>query len=149
MLRDMDVFRTFGDRIAVGATLTFYDECKSREWEPGAALPTDRLEILKILHDSGIKTFVSLEPVVEPEESLKLIEQTLLDNSVDHYKIGKLNNYRGLDKGVDWQEFLIQALKLLLPSKKQVYIKESLRAAASDVPLYENETDPQRYIVRA
>ena len=149
ILRDMDVFRTFGDRIAVGATLTFYDECKSREWEPGAALPTDRLETLKILHDSGIKTFVSFEPVVEPEESLTLIEQTLLDNSVDHYKIGKLNNYRGLDKGVDWREFLIRALKLLRPAKKQVYIKESLRAAAPDVPLYENETDPERYIVKA
>ena len=149
MLRDMDIFRAFGDRIAVGATLTFHDECKSREWEPDAALPADRLKALKILHDVGIKTFASFEPVVEPEESLKLIEQTLLDNSVDHYKIGKLNNYKGLDKGIDWREFLIRALKLLRPAKKQIYIKESLRCAASDLPLYENETDPERYIVRA
>ena len=149
MLRDMDIFRAFGDRIAVGATLTFHDECKSREWEPDAALPADRLKALKILHDVGIKTFASFEPVVEPEESLKLIEQTLLDNSVDHDKIGKLNNYKGLDKGIDWREFLIRALKLLRPAKKQIYIKESLRCAASDVPLYENETDPERYIVRA
>lgn len=93
MLRDLDIFKSFEDRITVGTTLTFLDEEKSKEWEPFASLPQERLETLKILHDSGIKTFASFEPTIEPSESLKLIKLTLEQNSVDHYKIGKLNNY--------------------------------------------------------
>ncbi|MEG2451208.1 MAG: radical SAM protein, partial [Clostridia bacterium] len=94
LLRDMDIFKAFGDRISVGCTLTFFDETKSKEWEPYASTPSERLETLKILHDNGIKTFASFEPTIEPEESLKLIKKTLEDNSVDHYKIGKINNYK-------------------------------------------------------
>lgn len=149
ILRDIDVFKSFQDRIAVGSTLTFFDEAKSLEWESGAACPSERLETLKILHENGIRTFASLEPVIEPAESLKLIEKTLEDDSVDHYKIGKLNNYKGLDKGVDWQKFLKDALSLLRPAKKQIYIKECLRELAPEVPLFEDEISPEKYIVRA
>lgn len=149
MLRDMDVFQDFGDRIMVGSTLTFFDKDKSREWEPNAALPAERLAVLLGLHSAGIKTFASFEPVIEPSESLKLIEKTLIDNSVDHYKIGKLNNYKGLDKGVDWQSFLRDALAMLRPAKKQLYIKACLREKAPDIEVFEDEVDPERYTVRA
>ena len=98
MLRDLDIFKEFGDRITVGATLTFLDDKKSKEWEPYASTPSERLETLKILHENGIKTFASFEPTIEPEESLALIHRTLEDNSVDYYKIGKINNYRSADK---------------------------------------------------
>ncbi|MBC8569857.1 radical SAM protein [Zongyangia hominis] len=148
MLKDIDVFQSFGKRICVGSTLTFFDDEKSLAWEPGAASPDERIQTLKVLHESGIRTFASFEPVIEPSESLRLIEKTLQDDSVDHYKIGKLNNYRGLDKGIDWQEFLKNVLALLRPAKKQIYIKECLRALAPDVPLFESETDSKRYIAR-
>lgn len=127
--------------------ITFFDEAKSSEWESGAASPTERLEVLKTLHYNGIKTFVSFEPVIEPDEALKLIEKTLNDNSVDLYKIGKLNNYKGLDKNVDWTKFLNSCLKLLRPSGKQIYIKKSLQPF-SDIKLNADETDPERYIVK-
>lgn len=149
MLREMDIFLAFGDRIMVGTTLTFFDIDKSKEWEPGAALPEERLAVLSQLHAAGIKTFASFEPVLEPCESLKLIEKTIIDNSVDHYKLGKLNNYKGLDRGVDWQGFLIDALALLRPAKKQIYVKQCLREHAPQTELYEDEIDPERYIVRA
>ena len=45
-LKDLDLFKKFGDRIWVGATLTFADESKSRHWESGAALPKERLDVL-------------------------------------------------------------------------------------------------------
>ena len=149
MLRDVDVYKSFGDRIMVGSTLTFFDIEKSKAWEPGASRPQERLETLSELHAAGIKTFASFEPVVEPAESLKLIEQTLKDNSVDHYKIGKLNNYKGLDRDVDWQNFLREAITMLRPAGKQLYIKKCLRDLAPDVQLFEDEIDPKRYIVRA
>ena len=149
MLRDLDVFREFGGRIMVGATLTFYDEEKSRGWEPGAASPQERLATLKALHGAGIRTFASFEPVLEPAESLALMERTLQDGSVHHYKVGKLNNYKGLDKGLDWPGFLREVLALLRPAGKQIYIKKALREAAPDVPLAKDEIDPERWMAQA
>jgi DNA repair photolyase len=149
MLRDVDMFQNFGPRIMVGCTLTFFDELKSRDWESGASLPEDRLETLQALHDTGVRTFASFEPVIEPSESLRLIERTLQDGSVDHYKVGKLNNYKGLDRDVDWQGFLREAIALLRPAGKQIYIKKCLRDLAPDVPLREDEIDPERWIARA
>lgn len=148
MLGDINLFKEFGERISVGSTLTFFDEAKSKEWEPGAALPTERCEALKEIHNQGVKTFASFEPVIEPMESLRLIEQTLHDDSVDHYKIGKLNNYKGLDKGIDWHSFLRDALAMIRPAEKQIYIKEDLRAITPEIQLYEDEIDPERYIVK-
>ncbi len=148
MLRDMDIFKAFGKRITVGTTLTFIDENKSREWEPFASTPSDRLETLKILHDNGIKTFASFEPTIEPSESIKLIERTLKDNSVDHYKIGKINHYRDADKWQDWRQYLIDCVSLLRPAKKQVYYKFCLRKLAPDVQLTKEEKNPDEFIIR-
>lgn len=149
MLRDIDVFKAFGDRIAVGTTLTFIDEQKSAEWEPFASRPEERLQTLKTLHDAGIKTFASFEPTIEPSESIKLIERTLKDNSVDHYKIGKINHYGNADKWQDWRQYLIDCVNLLRPANKQVYYKFCLRKLAPDVELTPQEKNPDEYIVRA
>jgi len=144
-LKDIELFKKFGDHIQLGATLTFLDEAKSFEWEPGAASPNERIETLKILHDENIKTFVSLEPVIEPAETLKLIEKTLEVDCVDIYKIGKINNYGGIDKNIDWTEFLTKCLSILRPSGKQIYIKHDLRLAAPSVKLYGNEVLPDEH----
>lgn len=138
-LKDLDVFKRFGKHIQIGATLTFLDEAKSAEWESGAAFPKERLETLNVLHKEGVQTFVSFEPVIEPKESLKLIEKTIADGSVDIYKVGKINHYQGLDKGVDWSWFLREALKMIRATGKRVYVKHDLRVAAHDVKLYGNE----------
>lgn len=147
-LKDLDIFKEFGEHIQVGTTLTFMDKEKSMEWEPGAAMPEERLQVLKKLHDEGIKTFVSFEPVIEPDESIKLIERTLKDNSVDVYKIGKINNYQGIDKKIDWNCFLSRALDLLRDTGKHIYIKHDLRVAANKVKLYGNEVLPDEYNVK-
>lgn len=148
MLRDLDIFKEFGDRITVGATLTFLDDKKSKEWEPYASTPSERLETLKILHENRIKTFASFEPTIEPEESLALIHRTLEDNSVDHYKIGKINNYRSADKWQDWAKYLEDCVKLLRPIGKQVYYKFCLRKLAANVEFFPQEKNPDEYIVR-
>jgi len=148
MLRDLDVFKMFKNRIMVGTTLTFFDEKKSKEWESGASLPAERLLVLRELHKAGIKTLASFEPSVEPSESLKLIEKTLEDDSVDHYKIGKINNYRGYGNDFDWSDYLTRVLKMLRPAKKELYVKQSLRKFAPNIPLFENEIDPERWVVR-
>ena len=149
MLRDLDIFSSFGDRIAVGTTLTFLDEGKAREWEPYASSPQEQLQTLKILHDAGIKTFASFEPTIDPQESLRLIERTLKDNSVDHYKIGKINHYKDAHKWQAWRQYLIDCVNLLRPSGKEVYYKFCLRRLAPDVELTKEEKNPDEFIVRA
>lgn len=148
MLRDIDIFKEFGDRITVGTTLTFMDEKKSQYWEPFASSPNDRLETLKILHDNGIKTFASFEPTIEPEESLKLIRKTIELDCVDHYKIGKINNFGSADKWQDWAKYLEDCVDLLRPTGKQVYYKFCLRKLSPNIELTPAEKNPDEYAVR-
>ena len=147
-LKDLDLFQKFGTKIKVGATLTFLDADKSDEWEAGAASPIERLQTLKTLKEHDVKTFASFEPVLEPEESLAILEASLMIGCVDMYKIGKLNNYKGLDKQYDWEDFLVRALALVRPYGKELYIKKALRDAAPDVGLLPEEVDADLYAVR-
>lgn len=117
-VRDFDLLKKYGGQF--GATLTFYDFKLSRQQEPLAALPMERIEALREAHVSGIFTWVSLEPVIDPDQTYQLIGATR--GFVDHYKIGKLN-YRQVD--VDWRTFVAEAKKRL--EGKDVYWKESLR----------------------
>jgi len=136
-LRDVDVFKTFGKHIQVGTTLTFASVADSLEWEPNAALPRERCHMLQTLHDSGIRTFVSMEPTIDPKQTIGLIRHTL--EYVDVYKIGKINNYNDLDKQIDWTAFLEEAVSILREAGKQFYVKHDLREAAHSVRLYGNE----------
>lgn len=144
-LKDLDLFQRFGEHIQVGATLTFDNDKDSLEWESGAATPAERLETLKILHENGIRTFASFEPVIIPEQSINLMKQSL--DFVDVYKVGKLNNYRGLDKGIDWTDFLQKTLDVLRPAGKAIYIKHDLRQAAPSIRLFGNEVLPDEHCV--
>ena len=140
-LKDLDLFKAFGDRIQVGASLTFYDQGKSNKWESGAASPQERLDTLRFLKQSGIKTWGSFEPVIEADETLHLLAHTIVEDSLESYKIGKINNFCGLDKRVDWPAFLTAALAMVRPTKKKLYVKQELRAAAPQVPCYGDELE--------
>lgn len=145
-LKDLDLFKEFGEHIQIGSTLTFDNDKDSMEWESGAALPHERFEVLRTLHDEGIRTFASFEPVVIPEQSLNLMQKSL--EFIDVYKVGKLNNYKGLDKEVDWTDFLQKSLDILRPAGKEIYVKHDLRKSASSIRLYGNECLPDEHNVR-
>ena len=110
------------DNFAV--TLTFLDEQKSLQWEPGAAPPEERIESLRKAHELGITTWVSLEPVIEPAESIEIIRQT--HTFVDLFKVGKLN-YHPRANEIDWHKFLIDCIVLLEEYGPRYYIKKDLR----------------------
>jgi len=122
-LRDLDLFRKF-KKIKVGATLTFLNNDQSFKYEPNAALPLDRIDTLKKLHENNITTFASLEPVLDPKQTLEIISKTY--EFIDIYKVGKMN-YHPIAKNIDWKEFGDQAIDLLNSYKKRYYIKEDLR----------------------
>jgi DNA repair photolyase len=87
---------------AWSVTLTHDDPGISLEWEPGAALPEDRIESLRLAHFARIKTWVSFEPVIDPEAIYRLLDAT--HKFVDFYKVGKLN-YHPRAKEINWPNF--------------------------------------------
>ena len=138
-LWELDIFQQYKDQVKVGATLTFIDEKDAEEFEPYSARPQNRMEALKILHDNGIRTWASFEPVIEPVQTIKLIYETL--DYVDEYKIGKVNQFNDLDKYIPWTTFLQAVVGILRKKEKDFYVKEDLRNQAPDVYLTEKESD--------
>lgn len=69
------------DFLCVGFTLTGKDNM-----ERGAASNDERVESMKALHDKGIRTFASIEPVIDCELSYEMIEKTI--GFCDIYKVG-------------------------------------------------------------
>ena len=122
ILRDLDLFKQF-KRIKIGATLTLLDEKESLYYEPGAALPRERIKVLGILHNEGIKTWVSFEPVIKPLTTYQLLE--LSYPFIDQYKVGKMNHYQ-LPYQIDWREFGNTMAKRLTELRKNFYIKKDL-----------------------
>lgn len=130
-LRDLDLFRPGLDHFA--STLTSINADFSNKWERGAALPFDRTETLKKFHAAGVFTWVSLEPVLDIDETLRVIDVTA--PYVDFYKVGKAN-YIKLPEPIDWRDFTRQVTSLLNNIGKAHYIKKDLQCYLPDG--YEN-----------
>jgi len=138
-LNDIELFKKFGDKIKVGATLTFDNESDSIYWESGAALPFERIRTLKKLAENGIKTWVSFEPVIIPSQSLALLED--VSSFIDSVKIGKINNFNGLDKKIDWNKFIKEAVFICRSKNIPFYIKKDLQKFNKETLLYPEELD--------
>lgn len=123
--RDFDILCK-DNRNLFSVTLTHDDPTVSLEWEPGAALPEDRIESLKTAKQHDISTWVSFEPVFDPEAVYRLIEKT--HSWVDLYKVGKLN-YHKAAKGINWRGFREKTIALLEKHGKAYYIKDDLKKA--------------------
>lgn len=105
-LRDLDLL-TPADQF--GTTLTFLDKNGSWAWEEAATTPTERVVSLKTMHAAGIPTWVSLEPVIDPAATLRIIEKT--HRWVDEYRVGPLN-YHPYAKAHDWGAFAQEVVAL-------------------------------------
>ena len=105
-------------------TLTTDIESESLEWEPGAANPDSRIESLKYAKAAGLRTWVSFEPVFNPDAVYRLIDKT--SEYVDLYKVGKMN-YHPVSKKIDWGMFKSTVQKKLVRNNKAFYIKQDLR----------------------
>jgi DNA repair photolyase len=103
-------FDLYGANDRFGVTLTFNDNANSKQWEPGAALPVDRIAALKEADSRNIRTWVSMEPVIDPAQTLNLIEMTY--EFVDLFWVGKLNRHPNATwapapewPSLDWAKF--------------------------------------------
>jgi DNA repair photolyase len=117
-------FNLLSDQDCFGVTLTCFDDTLSLKWEPGAALPKERITTLEKAHEKGIKTWVSLEPVLYPDAVIEIIKQT--SSFVDQFKVGTLN-YHPHAQIIDWRKFALDVKNLLDDLKCNYYLKEDLR----------------------
>lgn len=123
-MRDIDLLNPGQDVFA--ASLTLLDGEMSMEWEPGAASPASRMDVLKTYHWRGFETWVSLEPVIDPAQTCEIIRQT--HEYVGHYKVGRLN-YHPLAKTVDWKAARDMIVLTLNEVGARYMLKKSLAEA--------------------
>lgn len=121
-LRDLDLFRS--NRDAFATTLTSLDDAFSRKWERQAALPGDRLAALRAFRAAGIFTWVSLEPTLNVESSLRIVQET--HSFVDLYKIGRVN-YLPITKTTDWRDYTLRMIDLCQRHGVRHYVKKDLQ----------------------
>jgi DNA repair photolyase len=122
--RDFDLLEDYpGARF--GVTLTLHKPKDLVLWEPEADSPLERMRALRIAHDYGIKTWASIEPVIDPRQALEIIDELVY--CVDHFKIGKINHVAGVGKQVDWIKFRKDVSSMLRHWDASFYIKDSLR----------------------
>lgn len=121
-LRDIDLFRP--DKDAFASTMTSLDTHFSRKWERSAADPHDRISTLRTFHDRGIFTWISLEPTIDVEASLAIVDAT--HSFVDLYKVGRVN-YIGITKTTDWESYTHRMIDKLNRLGKTHYIKRDLQ----------------------
>lgn len=124
-LRDMDLFLKFGNNIKIGTSLTYDNKEQTKLKETGTAMPEERIEMLEELHKNRITTWVSIEPVIYPEQSLNLVKMSLPFTT--HYKIGKLNHYKEWEDKINWLGFMKDVVGILRANNKSFYVKKDLR----------------------
>ena len=124
-VRDFDLYF---EGCRFGQSLTLDNDADSHKWEPGAALPADRIDALRQAHNRGIETWVVLEPVLVPEQSINLIKQTA--EFVDSFWLGKINHHPELEAGISWAQYLGEAKALLESLNKNFGVKWQLDRAA-------------------
>jgi DNA repair photolyase len=125
--RDLDILNPNLCRFAT--TLVFTEEAYQRRWEPNAASTRARITSLIAAHNAGLSTWVSLEPVIEPSQSLQLISMTC--NFVDEYRLGRWNYAKGA-AAINWKAYLEQAMALLDSYGVRYMVKSDLREAADE-----------------
>lgn len=127
-LRDLDLFRPSRDAFA--STLTTLDDGFSQKWERGAALPAERIDTLRQFHEAGIYTWVSLEPTLDIESSLSIVDAT--HEFVDLYKVGRANYVPTITNTTDWQDYTLRMIAKLNALGKAHYIKKDLQPFLPD-----------------
>lgn len=120
---DFDLMREA--KTELGVTFCFSDDLTRQQWETHASPIEERFAILKEAHDRGIYTWISLEPIIVPQEALDVI--TGMYPYVDFWKVGKINHMKELEKTINWKAFAPVLKRRLDAVGAQYYIKDSLK----------------------
>jgi DNA repair photolyase len=120
--RDFDLLEAY-DKCRFGISVVFTNQADASHWEPHAPPVADRIQAIQQAHGRGIKTWVCLEPVIDPDQALELIQE--LHPVAGHWKIGILS-YRRLPRPVNWMQFKEDATNLFDSLGADYHFKQSL-----------------------
>lgn len=120
--RDFDLLQCDPNN-SFGVTLTFDTDEESKIWEPEADTPSERIDSLATARSKAISTWVSLEPVINPDAVFRLIDMS--HYFVNVYKIGKWN-YDDRAKNIDWPRFRKEVSEKLDKLGKRYLFKSDL-----------------------
>ncbi len=120
--RDFDLMKEHD--VEFGVSLAHASTEAARADEPHAGFVEHRFANLRAAHALGIRTWVSLEPVLSGPEALRVIE--ISHSYVDVYRIGKLNHDPAREDALDWPTILRSTLETLERFGKRYAIKRAL-----------------------
>lgn len=106
--------------LSVGFTLTGRDDM-----EPHAAPNAERINAMRLFHAVGIRTWASVEPVIDLEASKRCILDTI--GFCDEYKIGLLSGGKRNYSREEVADFVDSAGKVIQDAGAKVDWKESVR----------------------
>jgi len=121
--RDFDLLRDY-PKCRFGTSLAFFSQRYADRFEPCAAPISDRIDTIAVAKSMGIRTWVSLEPVVMIDQALQLVN--LLHDLVDYWAVGKINHDKELEGRVNWCAFLNEVEYTLNKVNAKYFIKSSL-----------------------
>jgi len=98
MLEDLELLKSFGDRLQVGVSITTDDESIARKFEPNAPSIARRLELIEALSANGIKVYASISPLLpcNPEHLVELIKPYVRRAWIDQMNWTEVNNQPAL-----------------------------------------------------
>ena len=120
--RDADLLAEAGAVLGTTLAWTAADDC--RRWEPHAPPPAERAEAIRLARDCGLRTWLSVEPVIDADQAIEVIRT--LGREVDEVKVGKLNHNRAVEERTDWTTFCRRAVATLAKGPAAWYIKNDL-----------------------
>lgn len=114
-----------------GATLTFSRDEDSLAWEPGAALPSERLAGLEEAHRRGISTWANFMPVIDPEQTLELMARAA--PFVELFDLAPLETEGvcAAPRSFDWPTFARRAVELARRLGVAAYARRQLAGEVS------------------
>ena len=135
VLRDLDILKKI-KQIEVGFTITTINEKFQKILEPGASSPQKRIEVLKILKQSGINTFAFIGPILPYFTDLENIFKEL-SGIVEYIFVDTFNT-----KGANW-DGVINVLKKYFPN-----LIEKYKEIYSDVKNYRKYVSDLKIIIQ-
>lgn len=115
---------------SVGITLSCSDDM-AKTYEPYAATPEKRLELLNFAHECGCETWISFEPVLETNYIVDLIKSGRIAY-VDVVKLGKLNHMDlsdltgNPDDIIDWHNYYNEVVSACESVGMKYMVKKAL-----------------------
>ena len=98
--RDIEILAPY-PKFRLGLSFTSLTQAEVDKWEPGTGYVRDRINTLLKFKDRGVKTWVSLEPIMRVESTLQVIQNYY--RHIDFWRIGALNHINPPEP-IDWSD---------------------------------------------